>query len=108
MSTKNSRSGGKYGGTHTTVLGAAAIIADIAERRDEVTKIVPGYIKPGLRPASRRVKISNGSSGNLLLGVRDSASHQEVRVYTNNPQATKLAIARGARDAGLYISFGPS
>ncbi|MCR4275637.1 MAG: DUF2103 domain-containing protein [Candidatus Wolfebacteria bacterium] len=107
MSTKNTRSGGKYGGGHTTMIPAAIIVADIVERQPEVSRISPGILKAGLKSANgqRRVKISDWEGG-ILLSVRDNTTHQEVRVYTSNSHVTKLAIARGARNAGLHISFG--
>jgi len=107
VSTKNTRSGGKYGGTHTTMISAAIIVADIAHEQLEVSRISPGVIKAGLKSANgqRRVKISDWNGG-IMLSVRGNTTHQEVRVYTSDSHATKLAIARGARNAGLHISFG--
>jgi len=107
MSTKGSRSGGKYGGNHTTVIPAAELLCDIADSCLKVTKISPGYIKMGLRSVGgqRRVKISDSDEA-ILLSVRDNTSHQEVRVWADDHQEAKLAIARGARANGLHISFG--
>lgn len=107
MSTKNHRSGGKYSGSHTTVIPAAGIVADIAANLPEVSKISLGFIKAGLSSVNgqRRLKITE-REGNILLSVRDNASHQELMVYTNNMPACLLAIARGVRNAGLHISFG--
>ncbi len=104
---KDSRSGGKYSGNHTTLIPAAAIVCDIAHACPSVTKISPGFIKAGLHSAhgNRRVKITD-SEGSILLSVRDNTSHQEVRVYTSDMQAAKLAIARGAINANLGIGFG--
>ncbi len=107
MSTKNNRSGGKFSGSHTTVIPAAALIADISNDLPEVTKIALGFIKAGLASVGgqRRVKITK-REGNILLSIRDNASHQELIVYSSNIQASSLGIARAARDAGLHISFG--
>lgn len=107
MSTKNTRSGGKFGGSHTTIIDAAIIVADIANKQLEVTKILVGFIKPGLPSAKgqRRVKIIDRERS-ILLAVRGNTSHQEIVVYTSDVQKTKLAIAQGARNAGLHISFG--
>ncbi len=104
---KDSRSGGKYSGNHTTLIPAAAIVCDIAHACPSVTKISPGFIKAGLHSAhgKRRVKITD-SEGSILLSVRDNTSHQEVRVYTSDMQAAKLAIARGAINANIGIGFG--
>ena len=106
MSNKDSRSGGKFSGNHTTLIPAAAIVADIAHKCPFVTNISPGFIKAGLKSVSgqRRVKISSDGSS-ILLAVRDNTSHQEVHVHSKNMQATKLAIAKGSLNAGLQIAF---
>ena len=106
MSTKHSRSGGKFSGSHTTVIPLASIVADIAAKQPEVTKVTPGFIKAGLRSANghQRVKITRKNS-HILLSVRDNASHQELIVYTKDQQKAVVAIARGLRDARLAISF---
>lgn len=107
MSTKNTRSGGKYTGAHTTVIPAAGTVCDIAHKLSEVSKISLGFIKAGLPSVGgqRRVKVID-DKGSLLLSIRDNASHQEVRVFTSNLPVTKLAIARGIRNNGFHLSFG--
>lgn len=106
MANKDSRSGGKYSGNHTTLVHAAALVCDIAHQCPSVTKISPGFIKSGLPSANgqRRVKILD-EDGGILLSVRDNTSHQQVHIYATDVQKAKLAIARGARDNGLRISF---
>ncbi len=106
MSNKHARSGGKYGGSHTTLIPAALTICDAAARCPHVTKISPGYIKAGLPPASgqRRVKITSDGAA-ILLAIRDNTSHQEVRVYASDHQEAKLALAKAVRDAGMHLSF---
>lgn len=106
MSDKYSRSGGKFSGNHTTLSPAACLVADIAASCPHVYRISPGYLKAGLRAANgqRRVKIIDQSNC-ILLAVRDNASQQELHVYANPRQAAKLAIAKGARTAGLHIAF---
>jgi Predicted metal-binding protein (DUF2103) len=101
---KGARSGGKYTGSHTTVVPGAAIIADIADQCAYVTKIALGYIKGGLPPAKglRRIKILV-DTGSLLVTVRDNISQQELRVYTNDKEATKRIIATHAREAGFRV-----
>ncbi len=103
---KNSRSGGKYTGNHTTLIPAAVLICDIANKCALVTKISPGFIKSGLRPprGGRRVKIAD-QEGHIMLTVRDNTSQQEVHVYASNTAEVKLIIARGARDAEIGITF---
>ena len=108
MSTKYHRAGGKFNGNHTTLIPVACLIADVANTCPQVTKISPGFIKAGLRAVSghRRLKIAKEEeSSSLLLSVRDNASHQEIRVYTNDLQKAMEIIARGARDHGIAISF---
>ena len=106
MGNKDSRSGGKYSGNHTTLIPAAAVVCDIADDCSSVTKISPGFIKAGLSSAhgQRRVKITERKGG-ILLAVRDNTSHQEIWVYASDLQAAKIAIARGARDAHFRVSF---
>ena len=104
---KDSRLGGKYSGNHTTLIPAATIVCDIAHACSSVTRISPGFIKGGLKSANgrRRVKITEHQSA-ILLSVRDNVSQQEIYIYADDRHTAKLAIARGARDAHLRISFG--
>ncbi len=108
MSNKDSRSGAKFSGNHTTLIPAAAIIADLAHACPYSTNISPGFIKAGLPSVNgnRRVKIIDIEDGNILLAIRDNTSHQEITIYTRNAHETKLRIAKGARDNHLAISFG--
>ena len=106
MSRKDHRAGGKFAGRHTTVIPAAAAMADAAEREPDVTKVLLGIIQAGLRPAHgcRRVKFTD-EIGGLLLSVRDNTTHQELRIYTRNSQRTKTQLARYARERGFMIAF---
>ncbi len=103
---KDSRSGGKFCGSHTTLIPAAAIVADIADTSLFVTKISLGFIKAGLKSVNgnRRVKIADDGKS-LLLSVRDNASHQELRIFVSDLPKAKLALAKGVRNAGIAISF---
>lgn len=107
MGNKYSRSGGKFSGNHTTLIPAAATIADIAHRCPHVTKISPGFIKAGLKSVNgkKRIKISDDGPS-ILLSVRDNTSHQELHIYSTNMQETKSTIARDARKIGLQVKFG--
>lgn len=107
MSKHIKRSGGKFGGDHTTFIPVAAIAADVAASCNAVTNIASGIINlPRGKSGSRRnVKIVDVESG-ILLVVTDGAAHQEVRVYASDVQNAKLCIARGVRNEGLTISFG--
>ncbi len=109
MSTKNHRLGGKFGGSHTTVIPVAGLVSDIAVSLPEVNKVVLGFIKAGLSSVGgqRRVKITR-RDGNIFLAIRDNTSHQEITVYTSDLQRTALSIARSARSIGLHVSFGES
>ena len=104
MSKKNTRMGGKFGGGHTTVVPAAATIADIADECAYVTKISVGFIKSGLKPTKglRRIKIT-ATEGSLLIAVRDNISHQELRIYTSDVEKAKHAIASGAYAEGFEV-----
>lgn len=106
MSKRNHRSGGKFGGTHTTIIPTAAIMADAAVNLALVSKVNLGLIKGGLPPVNdqQRVKFT-AISGALLLSVRANTSHQQLRIYTSHVPQVRLALARTARDAGLNISF---
>jgi hypothetical protein len=103
---KDSRSGKKYGGSHTSLIPLAAVICDIAHQSPSVTKISPGFIKAGLKSVGgqRRIKIASDKT-HILLSIRDNASHQEVRVYADDVEAVKLMIAQGARSEGIQITL---
>ena len=104
---KYSRSGGKYTGNHTTLIPLACVVCDIAAAIPEVTKITPGFIKPGLKSVGgqRRVKFTDENEHCVLLSVRDNTSHQEVRVYVTDTQEAKLVLARRLRDNDIAIRF---
>lgn len=103
---KGVRAGKKYGGTHTTVVPAAGMVADIAHKCDAVTKISVGFIKAGLPSAKgrRTLKIKH-ERGSLLLGVRDNISYQEIRVFANDFTAATTYIAAAAKEAGLTVTI---
>jgi hypothetical protein len=96
------RAGKKIGGRHTTIIDAARPIVDLLQRLPEVTKLSPGFIKLGLRSGRHRLKISL-SQGGLLLKIRGSTSIQEVRIYTDDVQATKNTLRDyNLKAGGLY------
>jgi hypothetical protein len=103
---KDHRSGGKYSGSHTTVVPAAGFLVDVAYTQQEVTKLSLGFIKGGLPSieGKRRAKITV-RPGNLLVVVRDNTSHQEVTVYTNDPLKTRRALYRDGLKHGIEVSF---
>lgn len=104
MSNKDSRSGGKYTGTHTTLIPVAIIVCDIAERCPDVTRISPGFIKAGLPSVQgkHRLKITK-ESGGLRLSIRDNTTHQIVHVYAENVEVAIKAIVHEAKKAGLVV-----
>ncbi|HLC48763.1 MAG TPA: DUF2103 domain-containing protein [Candidatus Andersenbacteria bacterium] len=106
MSHRDRRAGGKFCGSHMTVIPTAAFFADIAQTQEEVSKIMLGFIQAGLSSAGgqRRVKFKS-DIGSLLLFVRDNMTYQELRVYSSNVPATRLLLARFARNNGIHISF---
>ncbi len=101
---KGARSGGKYTGSHTTVVPGAAVIADIADQCAYVTKIALGYIKGGLPPVKglRRLKIVT-DTGSLLLTVRDNISQQELRIYAHDVDGALRMIKGGAILKGFSV-----
>jgi hypothetical protein len=106
MSTKKgARSGGKYTGSHTTVVPSAGEIADIAERCSYVTKIALGFIKAGLPSAKglKRLKVMT-DEGSLLFTVRGNTSQQELRVYATDVEAAKHMILRDASAVGFKVT----
>ncbi len=105
---KDSRSGGKYTGNHTTLIPLASVVCDIANSIPEVTKITPGFISSGLTSVSgrKRVKFTDEKkTGCILLTMRDNTSHQEVRVYVTDIDNTRTKIARGILNRNISICF---
>lgn len=109
MSDKNHRSGGKYCGSHTTIIPIAGLLVDMIVQQEEVIKIYLGFIKARLSPVNgqRRIKFTV-DQGSLLLAVRDNTTHQEIRIYTSDVPKTRLCLARFARNKGIRISFKKS
>lgn len=96
----------KSRGTHTTCSDLSAKVHDIAARIQEVTGVSLGVLKSGkgVTGGSQRVKIGD-MKGGLSLTVRQSRCVQEIRVYSANVQAARLALARALRDEGIPIAF---
>jgi hypothetical protein len=106
MSTKNHRQGGKFGGSHTTVIDAAVPVVDLAHKLPSVTNISPGFITSGLRPANGKIRVKlTEFLGGVLLNVRGNTSQQEIRIYSTDVKGAMLGIARGVRNLGHKISF---
>ena len=107
MSTKGTRSGGKFGGSHTTVIPLAGTFVDIAANDPQVSNISCGMIQAGLGSVQgqRRIKITD-IQGGVLLSVRDNTTHQEIRIYTRDTHTTKLKLSRAIRNYGIRLCFG--
>lgn len=107
MSKRAHRHGGKFGGDHTSFIGIACIVADIAVSCEFVTNVASGLINTSRKKKGSRkhVKIIDTEWG-ILLCVTDGSAHQEIRIYASSVHHAKLSIARGARNANLTISFG--
>lgn len=106
MPNKGHRQGGKYCGSHTTIIPITGPLVDTAVDEAEVSKVYLGFIKAGLPPVNgqRRVKFTT-DQGSLLLTVRGNTTQQEIRIYTNDVEKTRLSLARFARSQGIHISF---
>ena len=104
MSGKNARAGGKFTGNHTSLTPAAAVVADIADKCEYVTKISPGFIKSGLRSAGgkRRVKITEKGAG-FMISVRGNISHQELHIYADDVAAAKEYLIKEIKKEGFLI-----
>ncbi len=101
---KGQRMGGKFTGSHTTVISAATHIADIADGCEWVTKIALGFIKTGLPSIKglKRLKMQV-SEGSLFLIVRDNIAQQELRVYASDVDRAKGFIAKTAVKEGFKV-----
>ncbi len=107
MSNKGHRSGGKFGGSHTSYIPLAEVLVDIVAGYQDVVKISAGFIKAGLPSVSgqRRVKLAD-IQGGVLLSIRDNTSHQEVWVYTSDVSKTKRSMSQMIREKKIHLSFG--
>lgn len=88
MGNKNHRAGGKMGGRHTTVIDASKPVVDYFLKHSEVTSVVAGHLKMGVKTGMQRIKIME-ESGCLLVKVRGTASIQEIRVFSKNLEQVK-------------------
>lgn len=102
---KDSRSGGKYTGNHTTLIPLGAKVCDIVNDISHVHRISPDFITSGLKSAGgrRRVKFHHRGNGCIRLSVRDNTSHQEVWVYTRDVQATLTLLIDNLRKMNVEV-----
>lgn len=84
ITTKKHRSGGKYTGSHTTVIGEALPLLKLVEEHDDVKKISIGVIKNAGRPGSP-LRISARPLDQDVHGLRVTINkggvHQTFRLY---------------------------
>lgn len=104
---KDSRSGGKYTRSHSTLIPFAAAVCDIVNIIPQVKKISLGFIEAGNGNGHghKLVKPIKESNVCILLKVRDNASHQEIRVFFDSSDISIviLAIEQKLRDADIAI-----
>lgn len=84
------RAGGKFTGSHTTIIDVAEVVVDAAAKQNEVTKIVLGVIEVASSKMIR-LKIQPVQAG-LKVVVYGRISLQTIFVYTTDPEKTKRAI----------------
>ncbi len=77
--------GGKFGGTHTTVIPAAQGPASAASKLDCVSKVSLGLIKHAPGGKEHRISFREEGPTCILARVRGPAFVQEVRVYLTSP-----------------------
>lgn len=84
ITTKKHRSGGKYTGSHTTVIGESIPLLKLVEAHDDIKKISIGVIKNAGRPGSP-LRVSVRALEQDVHGVRVTVSkggvHQMFRMY---------------------------
>lgn len=84
------RAGGKITGSHTTVTDATAVVVDVAETLPSVTKIILGPME-STRCKRPRLKFNPIQAG-WKITVCGNTSVQTIYVYSQDPQATKMAL----------------
>lgn len=100
------RWGGKLGGNHQTVIDAAWRLIPAMVRESSITKISPGFISAG-KPARGRISVKIiECHGFLLLSIRGSSAHQEIRVFSFDFNKAKMAIVSAAGAAQFSVSYG--
>ena len=85
------RSGGKFAGSHTTLIDAAEELVDAARSLPEVTKISLGEIKV-IGKGMRNIKFIAIDSGWKCV-VRGNTSRQYIFIYTTDPSLTRLNLS---------------
>lgn len=91
------RAGGKFSGSHSTITDTAAVVVDTAAKQTEVTKIVLGIIKAGIKSGQIRLTFKSVPVG-WEIKVRGRISIQTLYIHTSNPEATKSKIEKAFSD----------
>lgn len=104
MSGKNSRSGGKYGKSHTTLIPPAIKVCDIVDKLDYVNRISIGLIKAGLRSSGgkTRIKITE-KLGALNISIRGNSANQDIHVYGSDFPVIEREVRKGIKKLGYFI-----
>lgn len=109
MSNKGHRSGGKFGGSHTTMIPLAEVLVDSIVKHYSVTKISAGFIKAGLPSANgnRQMKIYDAQGG-MRLRIRDNTTRQDVWVFTKGVQEITQILERVSLEKRIRFCIGES
>ena len=89
MSQRGHRQGGKYTGSHTTVLEQSESLLDAICTLDYVTKITIGIITPGFRRPTTKIKMKPILAGVELIFYGTSAC-QVFYLYTAQERKDEL------------------
>ncbi|MCL4406235.1 MAG: DUF2103 domain-containing protein [Patescibacteria group bacterium] len=81
MSRKQHRSGGKCGGSHTTLIDAACRLVDFARTEPSVKAIVPSYIASAPSANSQRKLMLSPKLSGLQCRIRGKRYVQELWLY---------------------------
>ena len=90
--------------SHTTAIEAVEKLLKTLNRLEVVDKISLGVIKPKLPAGHRRIKIMLQNEKVLLIKVRGTNSHQDVRVYTSDVEKVDAHVRAFAGKKGWGIT----
>lgn len=94
---KKHRQGGKFSGKHTTLIDAAEVAVDTADKHPPVSKIILGFIK-AVTSSKPRLKFNPIPAG-WEVDVCGRAYAQKVYIYTADAPATKEVVEHAFREA---------
>ena len=98
ITTKKHRSGGKYTGSHTTVIGEALPLLKLVERHEDIKKISIGVIKNTGRPGSPlrfSVRILENDIHGFRVTVSKGGVRQIFRLYLAPMTSIEDWISKG-------------